>query len=1182
MREYRSAWVLACILAVSFMIPCVTSIDAENREAMEERTEFDDLEMIEREDLNFKDLRDGTEKYTGIVPDDTVSPSIVKNDMGMGQSGLSTQEPSRASDTEKEQGPSDFANGSRISSTGETITGSLAYDPTGTSDLVDWYKISQTDVNPAPNSALGPYNISVELTSFLDGNGGHDDLFEYREVETSPGELELESEYFDYMTLSVLYYDPWMGIMEMGGTRFYYDDLDPSDSWEHSGNWTFGFKTPVPSTGPEDLDGFANGLDEVGWYYIRIAFDYGYRTSPDRDGYGINYQFEVDTSEREFTDEGANTIETASETSTTTFEYSHTLWDQVDWYHYVGTDMEKLWKMNISIERTWGSAAVIPDFEGASTGTIYDSWLHVWIVFPSPGEDEIWGNDDDGWYFGAHVAFTYLITGTGLISDSRYYNVTITDPGVDNPERGAYIGTYVEPITARYDDTSITDYYINFWYTFAKYKINVLNIIEESVNQRPTVSDLRVSSSNEFYDVSGDVTDEFEFTVKYTDPDGDPPKYLDIYFNQGTQDEEVYSIMGRHDGVPYEDGRTYTLVLGGDEIGDMDGPISVMVNASDSIPDTSLRIPLDTERLYLNDTLRIWDDRAVELSSNIDPIDPIEEDSSTILVPMDSYAGGPFYDSEGSLRGVLVFNETEDAYTGDSSTQLLHVNMTYRSGDGWYAQITPKPDMHGEEMVSFFGYDDHSHIIYNYTVTVYPVNDPPVVTGFEFNGDDITIDDRDPSEVVVDLRDENIKEDEEFTFRIIAEDSDPEQDDTPIVFSYLDVSSDIWSADPEIDPDTGVVTFTPQNSDVRTNGLMVFRVMDDTDLVDIRIRLDVANTPDDPTLKLEPKGPSVYQGGTWNLFSLVTDIDPNEDHIFSVNMDENIGMDTDPIRDQLPDAVMGTDYLWTFETDTGKITFEPIFDNIWKNGDLLLEQVTIQIVVKVTDKDLRTDIKMVNLTMIKDGPWIPPVPEISYSIKDEDQDTPGDQGFEVTFNAEEYDSAYGEWNYTWTLAPGVVMTGTEVTYTYDSEGAKNVRFSLVKGEYASQERTLQITLEKYVEPPPEVDDNGSGGISPLVFIGIGAVVVIVLIAVVIFFLRRREPPAEEQHYEEGAGYSRERSSLGSGARQERLTPASSMRGEDLPPAKGPSGSRRLKCPNCGAAVEKEWFLCPECKNTLTW
>ncbi len=66
---------------------------------------------------------------------------------------LTSPTPSRESDTEKETDAHDYANGSRITSSGEKISGTLTYDPSGTSDFKDWYKLSEDDVDPSPGAS---------------------------------------------------------------------------------------------------------------------------------------------------------------------------------------------------------------------------------------------------------------------------------------------------------------------------------------------------------------------------------------------------------------------------------------------------------------------------------------------------------------------------------------------------------------------------------------------------------------------------------------------------------------------------------------------------------------------------------------------------------------------------------------------------------------------------------------------------------------------------------------------------------------------------------------------------------------------------------------------------------------------------------------------------------------------
>ncbi len=1170
MKTNRPVWILACILALTFALPGASSTEQEENQiefvkdmmdiSPEENFGLVDISLEDVPDLKSGDVKfkgkPSTDVHAGIdIPSYRVDGLVEPNTMV-----------TRASDEEKEVDFHDYPNGSRIDNTGELISGSLTYDPAGTSDWVDWYKIAETAVNPAAGATLGPFNITIEMTSFLDGNDGHDDLYELRIVETSPDVFELESDYYDYVQVHVRYYDPSNGVMDMGGTEFLYDDLDSGDSWDHAGNWTYDFKTSVPSTGPEDLNGFQDGLDEVGWYYIR--FDFGWMQkigAPDRSGFSVHYEFDIQVNDQEITDDGSNTIETASTTSDGR-GVLHSQFDHADWYKFEGNDAEKLWKFDFSIEKTWGAAGIVPDPEPATTGTLYDTWMDVWVVFPTSGEDEIWGNEDDSWYSGAHVAFTYFLSGDGIISDSLYYNFTVTNTGVENGDRGVYIGIFVKPVTATYDDTSITGYQYNFWNTFAKYQIHLLDLVEESVNQDPVVSDLRVTSDNTFYGTGGDVSNEFTFEVTYTDPDGDEPEFLDLYLDHGTSKEQMYSMLLVNDGNDVTDGRVYTLALDGDDIGDKDDHYSIMVNASDLILEGSLRTAIFTPHLYLNDTLLVWDDGEVKLGTQIDDIDPIDEDGGTIMVPMDSYNGGPFNDPERVLKGVMVWNSTEEAYSGDSSTGLLHINMTYRNGDGWYAAITPKTDMHGQEVVSFYGYDVHSHIIKNYTIEVYSVNDPPKITGFELEGDAIDIDVSDPLEVEVDLRSEGIKEDILFEFRIFAEDTDPEVDRTPITYEYLSSGPSSWSTTPSINRDTGIASFTPTNSDVRDNGWMKFRVSDGEAMIDIKVLIKVTNVPDDPVLNLEPKSISVMQGEEWYIYSTVFDIDKGDDHVFSINLDTEIVEDIDPIADQLPNVIMGTDLITSFDTGSGRFTLSPLTDNVWKGyNDELLEQVTLTIVIRVVDLAGRTDVKVVNVTLIKDGPWIPEVPDLDHTIPDDIAETIDvHEGLTVSFSADEYDPRYGtEWIYSWSFSDGAKMTGREVEHTFSSPGDKTARLTLVNGEYSTTVQTQSFNIPIATEPPePPKDPKGS---NTVLFVGIGFMILVIIIVIVFMVMRKKQAPVAQEEYDD----PRHRSpSLSPGASRERLAPATSFGSgaEHLPPAKSEHPLPGVNCPSCGAPV----------------
>jgi len=123
----------------------------------------------------------------------------------------------------------------------------------------------------------------------------------------------MTSEFADLFEISLIYYDPWVGYVDMGNSEFWFDDQYDSDGWTYDGgNWTTRFVTPVNSDGAEDLDGYANGHTEEGWYYVGIAFNFYIRDQTwNRDAFTIKYSLEIDTTEQEDTDQGSNAQEDA-------------------------------------------------------------------------------------------------------------------------------------------------------------------------------------------------------------------------------------------------------------------------------------------------------------------------------------------------------------------------------------------------------------------------------------------------------------------------------------------------------------------------------------------------------------------------------------------------------------------------------------------------------------------------------------------------------------------------------------------------------------------------------------------------------------------------------------------------------------------------------------------------------
>jgi hypothetical protein len=348
---------------------------------------------------------------------------------------------------------------------------------------------------------------------------------------------------------------------------------------------------------------------------------------------------------------------------------------------------------------------------------------------------------------------------------------------------------------------------------------------------------------------------------------------------------------------------------------------------------------------------------------------------------------------------------------------------------------------------------------------------------------------------------------------------------------------------------------------------MTFRVSDGEDLIDIVVRMNIKNQPDNPVLSINPDAPTVIQGVTWTLSSSVTDIDKGDVHVFSINSEEEIGGDVPSISDQLGGVEFGTEMAFNFDPDTGYLTLSPLNDDIWDINGELAEEVKITIVIKVLDLAGRFDMKMTNLTLIKDGPWIPEVPDFEIEVNDEDPDTLGVQGLIVEVSADDYDlEAYGEgWEYSWSLSDGSKLNGKQFTHEFTSAGKKTIRLNLVKGDYSTSVRSKEVTLEAVPEKPPNEDDpeDSSWGL----YIGLAAVILIVLgIVVLLIFMRSRSasvPPEEYPDQDSSRIYGHSRTA----------TPID--RRPDVP-----DRARGISCPSCGAQVKEDWFLCPECKNPL--
>jgi hypothetical protein len=96
-------------------------------------------------------------------------------------------------------------------------------------------------------------------------------------------------------------------------------------------------------------------------------------------------------------------------------------------------------------------------------------------------------------------------------------------------------------------------------------------------------------------------------------------------------------------------------------------------------------------------------------------------------------------------------------------------------------------------------------------------------------------------------------QDEEFTFEIFAEDTDPVKDWGTLTYDFEDGLSDNWKESPDVGYNDGLVTYTPVNYDVeKENSKMAFSISDgDSDgNIILTVFFNVKNKNDAPTISI--------------------------------------------------------------------------------------------------------------------------------------------------------------------------------------------------------------------------------------------------------------------------------------------------------------------------------------------
>jgi hypothetical protein len=1164
-----------------------------------------------------------------------------------------------------EDRPSDMINGSAITTPYESVSGSLTHSNVqANQDYIDWYQLEVTAGDLTPNTGFVK-NISFDLTSYTG-----DDLVEFQTEDDGQGNQVLVTEFADALRVMVVYWDPYVGFMYMGGETFFYDNQNDNDGWVHDGdngiyddeNWTFRFHNQIPATGTDDTDGFAGDFTEDGFIYIAMSLTYyiGPSAPATRSEFTADYTFEVTVpTANQPMDPASGDVEHAAGTVSGILR-ADSRFNQQDWYKIQGSDPTKLW--NISYSINWTMA----NYAGMTTQYIYDPWLYMYFIVPTEGDDELWDTDDDGWFVVGLYHYTWYGIGSeanpGIWPDPQAANPFpvefspyLQKRDVDSPHREMYVGFISEPQLFLWDSGSgqLTGQLIPWWYNWMEYDFKV-GIGEYDDNNPPEIKDVTITTKNpggvELDPPTGGYYEtEFTIEVTYMDEDNDEPTNIWLIIDPDTAYERVVNIKEPAEGggpkdpfdTDYTDadptpGRVYWLKILGGDLRDTPYPHQIRVNTTDFKPTGNIRLARTSAEFYLNDTLYIWNDEPVTINSGFSGVKPLFEDDQTTAVALENLAGdGMFDDPEDNFLGFDIWNGTEDdkEWMDNYDSDLLHIDIEEYEGV-WSALITPKHNEHGTDSVKIRGYDEHSSVNMTVQILVDGVNDPPMVKYLLIDGAEVEVNNADPLRPVARLEDEDdVIEDHEFEFQIVAEDTDKEEDWGDLEYSYVRTQSDQWECDIDVGWDTGIVTFTPLNEDVNAgNSKMVFSVDDHGEEGDIRLELyfDVVNENDPPQIQIPSTvSPNYDQEDRITINPVATDEDKGDTLTYHVNMAEKIGTVDSVVSQLSSEADIQKGKNWDINEATGNFWFTIDDQNIWKTADGMADSVEITLVFEAVDAAGDSDSKQIILTLndVNEPPEKPS--QINYEIIDEDPDTDGDQGYTVTFSVDEVtDPDEDELTYRWEFGDGQTGTGITIDHTYANEGYKTVQMWVDDGEYPTEKISVMVNIvgvDTGADDTTPADDDDTintgsdNGIPSWLIIVIVLAVVLVLIVLILAFVafRKKPAPAAQQMY---PGYDQ---AMLQGYQAQGLPPGQAEQlppmdtpglppaqegypPETLPPAEpgmapeaqpeapaaqpeAPAAQPEMAeappaagmgCPSCGSPVDPSWFLCPNCKAPL--
>ncbi len=769
----------------------------------------------------------------------------------------------------------------------------------------------------------------------------------------------------------------------------------------------------------------------------------------------------------------------------------------------------------------------------------------------------------------------------------------------------------------------------------------------------PEITDITVESDWDQAETGGYYDTEFTIYVTYLDVENDEPLFIWVEIDGDTP----VDLLEEGDPLNPKDkdytdadpnpGKVYYINFLGEQLDENPSPHEIKVWAFDKMPLNDIRSSKRSNDLW-DFNMTVWDDDPVSIIENWEGIPTLTEDEPERLIPLEGFEGA-FKDPENKFRGFNIWNESLNGGDGDWDTDydsdLMRINISKVDGI-WQMKINLKHNQWTSEgePVMIRAYDDHSEVNRTTRIFVNSVNDPPMVYHIVYDGMEYDVDNEiDPMRPVLHIEDSDdifLTQDEEFTFEIFAEDTDPEDDWGTLTYDFEDGLSDNWKESPDVGYNDGLVTYTPVNYDVeKENSKMAFSVSDgDSDgTIILTVFFNLKNKNDAPSISIPattPRQYTQYQGGGIRIKPIAEDDDlklptsMRDSLTFSVNFEDSLEYEDDEIdslEDQLPYMDSTKDIDWGIDPNTGEFWFNPNDQNIWKTSAGWVKSVEITLVFQVMDEagDTATDKIILVLNDLNEEP---PAPD---AVKMDPSSTADIYiGDEISFTVDAVTDPDGD-NivYKWDFGDGSRSEGQNVTHTYSKKGFKTVQVWVYDGQFETEKISQRIEiLEKIGDDTPTDDDdtpiNAGGGSSSddntmFIILAIVAVLVIIIVVVIlVVVLRKKEAPPAQQYamYDQSqlAGYDAMGLPPGQapglpGGETPELPPGQTdmEQPQELPPATQemapatqemapqyeapapqmetqaqPEPAPGSACPSCGSQVDPSWFLCPNCKSPL--